>query len=157
MKRFCQNGKVNINLIPSGRTVELQYKSGMKYVHKYWLSFLSFTPLSNYLLTVKSSLEISLLFFCHYISSLEEVQSFIQGISFWNGLYELALTDKNIQVRFGLKMIQVWWDREFLGTTTFFPKNSIGWHQQPLTERVSDISKILDFWWPIPQKGTSIG
>ena len=38
-----------------------------------------------------------------------------------------------------------------------FQKNSIGWPQQPLTERVSDISEKFDFWWSIPQKGTSIG
>ena len=28
---------------------------------------------------------------------------------------------------------------------------------KPLTERVSDISKRLDFWWSIPQKGAIIG
>ena len=33
----------------------------------------------------------------------------VQGISFWNGFYELALRDKHIQVRFGLKLIQVCW------------------------------------------------
>ena len=30
---------------------------------------------------------------------------YIQGVSLRNGLYELALTDKDMQVRFGLKMI----------------------------------------------------
>ena len=29
----------------------------------------------------------------------------LQGISYQNGTYELALTDKDIQVKFGLKMI----------------------------------------------------
>ena len=38
-----------------------------------------------------------------------------------------------------------------------FQKSSISWPQQPPTERVSDISEKLDFWWSIPQKGTSIG
>ena len=38
-----------------------------------------------------------------------------------------------------------------------FQKNDIGWPQQPLKERVSDISEKLDFWWSIPQKGTDIG
>ena len=33
----------------------------------------------------------------------------------------------------------------------------IGWPQQPLTQKVSDISEKLDFWWSIPQKGTGIG
>ena len=36
-------------------------------------------------------------------------------------------------------------------------KSYIGWPQQPLTEKVPNISKKLDFWWSIPQKGTSIG
>ena len=38
-------------------------------------------------------------------------------------------------------------------SSTSFQKNDIGWPQQPLTERVSDISEKLDFWWSIPQKG----
>ena len=40
---------------------------------------------------------------------------------------------------------------------TSFRKNDIGWPQQPLTERVSDISEILDIWQSIPQKGTGSG
>ena len=39
----------------------------------------------------------------------------------------------------------------------FFKKNSIGCPQQPPTEKVSNISGKLDFWWSIPQKGTIIG
>ena len=38
--------------------------------------------------------------------------------------------------------------------STSFQKSNIGWPQQPLKERVPDISKKLDFWWSIPQKGT---
>ena len=30
---------------------------------------------------------------------------YVQGISFRNGLYELDLRDKDIQLRFGLKMV----------------------------------------------------
>ena len=37
----------------------------------------------------------------------------IQGISYWIGLYELALMDKDMQVRFGLKMVLECWNREF--------------------------------------------
>ena len=47
----------------------------------------------------------------------------VQGVSFRNGLYELALTDIDMKVRFGLKMVLECWDREFLGTTTIFQKN----------------------------------
>ena len=35
-----------------------------------------------------------------------------------------------------------------------FKKSNICWPQQPLKERVPDISKKLDFWLSIPQKGT---
>ena len=42
-------------------------------------------------------------------------------------------------------------------STTSSQKSSIGWPQQPPTEKLSDISKKLDFWWFIPQKGTIIG
>ena len=50
-----------------------------------------------------------------------------------------------MQVKFGLKMVLVFSDREFLGTTTIFQKNNINWPQEPPTERVSYISKKLDF------------
>ena len=46
---------------------------------------------------------------------------------------------------------------EICVSSTSFQKNDIGWPQQPLTERVSDISKKLDFWWSIPHKWTNIG
>ena len=81
----------------------------------------------------------------------------VQGVSLRNGLYELALTDKDMQVRFGLKMIQECWGREFLGITTIFKKSFISWPQQHPTERVPDISEKLDFWRSIPFQGVSIG
>ena len=42
-------------------------------------------------------------------------------------------------------------------TSPVFKKNYIGWPQQTLTEKRSDISEKLDFWWSIPQKVTDIG
>ena len=44
----------------------------------------------------------------------------------------------------------------FCVSSTSFQKINIGWPQQPPTERVSDISTILDFWWYIAQNGTGI-
>ena len=67
----------------------------------------------------------------------------LQGVSFWNGLYKLALTDKNMQVKLGLKMVLECWDREFLGTTIIFQKSGIGWPQQPLTEKVLKFNLIF--------------
>ena len=45
-------------------------------------------------------------------------------------------------------------DMEIWVSSTSFPKILIEWPQQPPTERVSDISKKMDFGWSIPQKGT---
>ena len=38
-------------------------------------------------------------------------------------------------------------------SSTSFQKSNIGRPQQPPKGRVPDISKKLDFWWSIPQKG----
>ena len=43
--------------------------------------------------------------FKYDLSSLTHIQFNVQGVSFRNGLYELALTNKNMQVRLGLKMV----------------------------------------------------
>jgi hypothetical protein len=45
---------------------------------------------------------------------------------------------------------------DFCVSWTSFQKIDIGWPQQPLTEKVSDISEKMDFRWSILQKGTSI-
>ena len=42
-------------------------------------------------------------------------------------------------------------------SSTCFQKSNIAWPQQPPTEKVPNISEKLDFWWSIPQRGTSIG
>ena len=86
----------------------------------------------------------------HCYASLQYFLSFsnLQGVSLWNGLYELALTDKYIQVRFGLRMILECWDRKFLGTTTIFQKSSIGWPQQPLTEKELKFNLIFHDYTP---------
>ena len=39
-------------------------------------------------------------------------------------------------------------------SSTSFQKSNIRWPQQPPTERVPEISKKMDSWWSIPQKGT---
>ena len=50
-------------------------------------------------------------------------------------------------------MVLECWDREFLGTTTIFQKNNIGWPQQPQSEKVSDIGKNWIFDDPFHKKG----
>ena len=67
----------------------------------------------------------------------------LQGISYWNGTYELALMDKDMQVKFGLKIVLECWGREFLGTTTIFQKNNISWPQHSPTEKVLNFNMIF--------------
>ena len=60
----------------------------------------------------------------------------LQGVSFRN---ELALTDIDMQVRFGLKMVlnvEIW---NFWVPQLFFKKGNISWPRWPPTERVPDI------------------
>ena len=78
----------------------------------------------------------------------------VQGISHWTVFYELALTDWNESVKSCLKVVLESWDNKFLISILGFQKSNIRWPQQPPKERVPDISKKLDFWWSIPQKGT---
>ena len=57
-----------------------------------------------------------------------------------------------------------WWPYSATASSNHFKKDryvnthsNIGWPQQPPTEKISDTSEKLDFWWSIPQKGTSTG
>ena len=78
-----------------------------------------------------------------YLIFIYSVFNILQGISYWNGTYELALTDKDMQVEIGLNMVLECWDREFFGTTTIFQKNNISWPQQPPTEKVLKFNMIF--------------
>ena len=64
----------------------------------------------------------------------------------------MTQTDRNMQVKFCLKVTVYSWGLEIWVSSTSFQKINIGWPQQPPTERVPHISENLDFWWFIPQK-----
>ena len=49
------------------------------------------------------------------------------------------------------------WGYDILISETSFQKSNIDWPQQPPIERVSAISKKLDFWWSIQQIRAIIG
>ena len=87
----------------------------------------------------------------------ENILSHLQGVPVHKDKFKIRIT-------VGLSYIRKhsWW----LACSPIFsiwvsskkiPKSYIGWPQQPPTEKVPNISKKLDFWWSIPQKGTSIG
>ena len=44
----------------------------------------------------------------------------LQGISYWNVKNNLSPTDRNMQVRFGLKVVLEFWKGEIFGITTNF-------------------------------------
>ena len=63
-----------------------------------------------------------------------------------------ALVDRNMQVRFGLKVFWEFWIAEFLLMSLWFGQK---WHPcppQPPTLRVPKINKIVSFWWSIPHE-----
>ena len=55
-----------------------------------------------------------------YIVLLSSVLFLLQVVPHWNVLYKLALTDKNMQVRFCLKVALEFWDCIFLGNAASF-------------------------------------
>ena len=83
-------------------------------------------------------------------------QVLIQGVSHWNVSYKLTLTDRNMQVRFCLKVSVYSWDWGIWVSSTSFQKSNIFWPQQPPTEKETDIRENLYFWWFIPQKRAKI-
>ena len=85
------------------------------------------------------------------------VAQYIQGISFRNWLFKLALRDRRTNIVFDLWCLVASGGADICVSSTSFQKNDIGWPQQPPTERVSDISEKFDFWQSIPQKETGSG
>ena len=77
----------------------------------------------------------------------------IQEVSYWNLLFELTLTDRNIRARICLKVIVKFWDWEIWVSSTSLKKGTSG----GLYRKCSDISKNLDLWSWIQLKGTCIG
>ena len=57
----------------------------------------------------------------------------------------LALTDRKIEIFNFISYVPYLGDYDIWFLSTSFQKSNIGWPQQPLTERMSDISEKLDF------------
>ena len=73
----------------------------------------------------------------------------LEGISYWNGPYELALTDKNKQVKVGLMIVLECLDMEFWVPQPVFKEvTSMGLNS--LGQKRYQISvKSWIFWWSI--------
>ena len=68
---------------------------------------------------------------------------YIQGVSHWNVSFKLTLTDRNMQVRFCLKVTVYSWGLEIWVSLTSFQKINLGWPQQPPPENLVWVFIIL--------------
>ena len=89
------------------------------------------------------------------------MKSFLFGIfanCFWNitmvhcvrgqsGFYDLALTERNMQIRFNLKLCVYSLGVDIWLLPFKFHFGLIGWPPQPPRERVLKNNKIQGFWW----------
>ena len=69
--------------------------------------------------------------------------------------FNLTLTERNMQIKFYLKLSVYSLDLDIWPLTFEFNFGLIGWPPQPPRERVPKINKILYFWWStcfIPMK-----
>ena len=76
-----------------------------------------------------------------------------QNVFFFN----LVLTERNMQVEFGLKLSVYSLGVDIWLLSLKFNFGLMGWHPQPPKERVLKINKIVDFWWSISHWETKIG
>ena len=60
--------------------------------------------------------------------------------------FNLALRERNIQVRLQLKVVLKSWDVEILIIRTNFQKSNIGWPQQPQTEKVQKLKNNISWF-----------
>ena len=74
-----------------------------------------------------------------------------------SGFYNLALTERNMQIKFDLKLSVYSLGVDIWLLSFKFNFGLMGWPLQPPRERVPKINKIVGFWWSIPHWETRIG
>ena len=67
----------------------------------------------------------------------------LQGVSYLSVFFKLTLTDRNMQVRFCLKVSVYSWGYGIWVSSTSFQKSNIGWPQKPPTENSTSVFMIL--------------
>ena len=70
--------------------------------------------------------------------------------------FNLALTERNMQVKFDLKLSVYSLGLEIWPLSFKFNFGLMGWPQQPPRERVPKFNKIVGFWWSISHWETRI-
>ena len=81
----------------------------------------------------------------------------VHSVQEQSGFYDLALTERNMQIRFDLKLSAYSLGVEIWLLFFKFHFSLIGWPPQPLRERILKINKIEGFWWSISHWETKIG
>ena len=81
----------------------------------------------------------------------------LQGISVQNVKYKIMITAGLSYIRKHSRWLACCHISTIWVSSKKNQKSNIGWPQQPLTEKIPNVSEKLDFSWSIPQKRTSIG
>ena len=74
-----------------------------------------------------------------------------------SGFFNLVLTERNMQVKFDLRLSVYSLSVDIWLLSFKFNFGLIGWPPQPPRERVPKINKIVGFWWSILHYETRIG
>ena len=72
----------------------------------------------------------------------------LQGFRGQNVFFNLALRERNIEVRLYLKVVLIFWDVDVLINRTNFQKSNLGWPLQPPTGKVQKLKNDISwFHW----------
>ena len=85
------------------------------------------------------------------------IHSFIQSVRGQSVFFNLALTERNMQVKFDLKLSVYSLGLDIWPLSFKFNFGLMGWPPQPPRERVPKINKTEGFWWSIPHWETRMG
>ena len=88
---------------------------------------------------------------------LEVHISTLHSVRGQSGFCNLALTERNIQIKFYLKLSVYSLGVEIWLLSFKFNFGLMGWPPQPPRDRVLKINKIVGFWWSISHWETRIG
>ena len=116
-------------------------------IHSYWLSQLR--QASHRKMIQSSALWRFKILTCPLLKTSKnntENICYVQGVSHWNVFFNLALRERNIQVRLYLKVVLKCWDVDILIIRTNFQKCNLGWPQQPPTEKVHELKNDISWF-----------
>ena len=80
------------------------------------------------------------------IPSLSSILLAVQGVQGQSGFFNLALRERNIQVRLYLKVVLKSWDVDILIIRTNLKKSNLGWPQHPPTEKVHKLKNDISWF-----------